>query len=329
MLESIFLQLGLEFLFEPIIDFRFWGCPENCIRHDSQELKDLKEIEPFLAPIYFIIAGLIGVGAGLGIAFKKGKLKLPKFKKKEEIKVDDYAEQIIEKQKETPKQKSKKEKKEYLKNLRSVDPDVYFNQFVNSLDPEHPQTELLKTARTEAKKEEIKVPEQKVVEKISLEEQEKQVRELMKKEKISEDEAVDRIIREAMPNEMIIDAVNPDDEDEDVDVFKQDIPPKKYPKALKKLEKKFPKKEKKKFHWKLNDLGKLRRDQYAKQIESKLLRWTFPLDEYKGKNKDFQLDRDEIELRLKKLALFLSMGELMADKKRSKKRYWEKIKVAQ
>jgi len=77
-------------------------------------------------------------------------------------------------------------------------------------------------------------------------------------------------------------------------------------------------------------LGKLRRDQYAEQIEKKMLAWVFPLPEYKGKNSEInQKSQSEVLLAVKKLALFCSMGEFMLDSKRKKKRYWSKVPIGE
>lgn len=318
----------LEFLLEPLIDMQYFGCPDDCIVPDSQQHVFVNFL---VTPIVWII---IGVGATLGTLKRLGKLKLRKRKPKEQIKVPEYASRIVQAYKKDDKKQTKKEKREYLKNLKNLrstnNPEEAYQKFLASLDPEHPQTKALQSVPTITK--EIPVPEQTVIEKATLEEQEKQVKELMETEKISEDEAVERIITESMPNEMIVDAVNPDLDDEldDLDIFQQDIPERKYPKQLKTLQKKLkikPKQPKGRLKLKLNDLGKQRRDQYAKQIESKILKWTFPMPEYVGKNKEFQLDQDQITLGIKRLSLFLSMGEFMADKKRKKKRYWQKIRI--
>jgi len=316
----------LEFLLEPLIDMQFFGCPDDCIVPDSQTHESLNFL---VTPIVWIIIGVgVGVGVTLGALKRLGKLKR---KRKEKIRIPDYASRIVEQAKkprhdQIEKSIRKKQKKEFLRSdLKDLNPEQAFENFVKAQDPEHPQADILKTVRTTTKEEEIIPPEKTVLD--NMKEVNVKVEKLMREEKLTEDQAVDRIINESTPNETS-GIVACDEVDEDDDVFEQDIPPRKYPKQLQKLEKTFKKKDKLKVKFHLNDLGKTRRDQYASQIESKISKWALPMPEYIGKNKEFQLSDDQINLGIKRLSLFLSMGEMMCDKKGKKKRYWSKIKLA-
>ncbi len=171
-----------------------------------------------------------------------------------------------------------------------------------------------------------------------LEKQARKITELMKKENLSEDEATDRVIREmeaedeAQDLQKKIEAKVEEKEkvevvDMDIDVFQQDTRPKIYPKHIKFLQKQFKKKEKPKYKFSLTELGSIRRDQYAKQIEVKLQEWAFPMPKYAGKNQELQIPDELVKSELKNLSLFMSMCEMLADKRKSKKSYWERIRV--
>jgi len=245
----------------------------------------------------------------------------------------------------------KNTKKEFLKNLKEdLNPELAFDKFLEFQDPSHPQVELLKVARTEAKEvekieakkeePEVKMDSEKEQEfykdnKESLEKQAKQVAELMKSENITEEEAIDKIIGE-MPSEekageeKVVEEKVVEEEEEidmDIDVFKQDEL--KYnPAKKRKFYQKKEKKEKPKYNYSLTDLGTKRRDQYASQIEFKLHEWALPMPKYAGKNQEYQMEEGLLKSEIKKLCLFLSMAEMMADKNKSKKHYWnKKIKV--
>ena len=345
MLESIFLQLegiGLQHLLEPIIDTQWFGCPDNCIVQGG-EYHDL--INFILSPIIYIIIG-IAVGAGLLVKFARRSRRIKKERKisyTEKIKEIDSK---MHKPVQDNKQEKRLEKKKYLEQI-THEPQKAYLDWVTSLDPEHPQTANIKAVHAEAK--EIVPPEQKILE--------QQVEKMMKEENLSEDEAVEKIIEQMKikptinipeqasrivekPSGEIIDVFTdpieimnkiPLEKDSDKDIFKQDITPKKYPKRLVAIQKKLKlqKKESGKTKFVLTDLGKLRRDQYAEQIENKFLKWTFPMPEYLGKNKSYQKTNDEIKLEVKKFALFCSMAEFMIDKKRKKKHYWREIPIGE
>lgn len=324
MLESIFLQLesiGLQHLLEPIIDTQWFGCPDNCIVQGSQE-HDL--INFILSPIIYII---IAIGVGLGLLFKFAR-RSRRIKKERKIsyteKIKEFDSKIM-KPVQDNKQEKRLEKKKYLEQI-THEPQKAYLDWVASLDPEHPQTSNIKAVHAEAK--EIVPPEQKILE--------QQVEKMMKEENLTEDKATDKIIEQMkIPQEASRIVQKPSGEIidvfEDKDIFKQDIIPKKYPKRLVAIQKKLrlQKKEKGNTKFVLTDLGKLRRDQYAEQIENKFLKWTFPMPEYLGKNKSYQKTNDEIKLEVKKFALFCSMAEFMIDKKRKKKHYWREIPIAE
>ncbi len=325
MLESIFLQLegiGLQHLLEPIIDTQWFGCPDDCIVQGSQE-HDL--INFILSPIIYIIIG-IAVGAGLLVKFARRSRRIKKEKK------ISYAEKILEPSKIEPvqvnKQEKRLEKKKYLEQI-THEPQKAYLDWVASLDPEHPQTTNIKAVHAETK--EIVIPEQKILE--------QQVEKMMKEEHLSEDKATDKIIEQMkikptiIPEEATVQELKTKLEDDFIikDIFKQDVIPKKYPKHLVAIQKKLRLQRKEKGSTKLilTDLGKLRRDQYAEQIENKILKWTFPMPEYLGKNKSYQKTDAEIMLGVKKLALFCSMAEFMIDRKRKKKHYWREIPIGE
>ncbi len=314
------LEPLLQFLFEPLVDTYFFGCPDFCIIPNGDLHQALKVL---FMPLVLIS---IGVGSTLALLIATGRMpSLPKFSRK------DPMEKMIEESQKEPKTVEELEdtirKSKDLKDLKIDNPDEAFEKFIAQQDPEHPLKNNLDAVRTEAKEQEITTPEAQIIKNQAkeLEDQAQQVKELMEKENLTEDEAVERILNESMPK-----FVEAEEELIDKDIFKQDETKSKYPKSkfLRRLEKHFGKKEKPKFKWKLNDLGLLRRDQYAQQIELKLEKWAFPSAKYEGKNQTFQLNDEQIKSDLKKLALFLSMGELMNDKKKKKKMYWERLKVA-
>lgn len=341
MLESIILQLegvGLQHLLEPFFDTQYFGCPDNCIVQGGEYHELLNFL---LSPILFLSVGIV-VFSGLLVKFVRRRRAIKKETK------TSYAEKIkqfdkkVEKMK-TPysmEQKQKKfEKKEFLK--QSVgDPQQAYLKWIESLDPEHPQTAYIQSVHTDTK--ELVTPEQKVLE--------QQVEKIMLEEHISEDKATDKVVKQLetetiklpekpsriveKPSGQVIDVFQElkDDGEEEKDLFKQDIQPRQYPKKLVSLQKKLrlKRKEKQLTRSVLTDLGKVRRDQYAEQIEKRLLTWALPLPEYKGKNSEiYQKSTQDVLLAVKRLALFCSMAEFMKDKKRNKKRYWRKIPVGE
>jgi len=351
MLESVFLQLesvGLQHLIEPIIDTTYFGCQpdnvESCIIYGSAE-HDLLNF--LLSPVLFLSVG-IAVFSGLLV-------KVYKNRRKTKIKTDkpSYAEKIKAQQNDMleafgkhrdGKKQRKSEKKEFLKTaykgFPETNPQKKYLDWVAALDPEHPQTAYIQAVHAETK--EIVTPEQKVLE--------QQVEKIMTEEHISEDKAVDKVVKQLetetvklpeqpsriveKPSGETIDLFHElkDDGKEEKDLFRQDIKPKQYPKRLVSLQKKLKlkRKEKQVTRSVLTDLGKTRRDQYAEQIEKRLLLWALPLPEYKGKNSEiYQKSTQDVLLAVKKLALFCSMAEFMKDKKRKKKRYWRNIPVGE
>lgn len=172
-----------------------------------------------------------------------------------------------------------------------------------------------------------------------LERQARKITELMKNENLSEDEATDRVIQETEAEDEAQDLqeklnekpeekeVEDEKVDMEIDVFQQDTKPKLYPKHVKFLQKQFKKKEKPKYKFNLTKLGSQRRNEYAKQIEVKLQEWAFPMPKYAGKNQELQIPDELVKSELKSLSLFISMCEMIADKRKSKKSYWERIRV--
>ena len=347
----------LEFLLEPFIDTYYFGCPESCIVPNGDTHQFLKLL---LTPL---VALVLGLGAIIGTLAILGRLpnleSLRSIRGKsvtEAIPDSPETEQVVHQSKEPKTLKEyerairKEHKKDFLGKLDEMErnPEIAFDKFLELQDQHHPMTETLKVARTEAKEEEIITPEVKMTNekeqefytdnKLELEKQAKQVNELMKSENLTEEEAIDRIIQE-MPTEVEVEVEGQkqdlfssicEDDDEikcDVDLFKLDEKPKVYPKYLRFWHNQFKKKEKPKYKFALTELGKLRRDQYAEQIEIKLKGWALPMPKYEGKNQEYQMEEGLLRSELKKLALFLSMGEMMVDKRKSKKNYWEKIKV--
>ena len=328
MLESILLQLesiGLQHLLEPMIDTHNFGCPNFCIEYGSPR-HDLLNF--LLSPILFISIG-IAVFSGLLVKFyiiRRRKLSIKS--------TDSYVKEIVKQEKET---KFDRESKEILKTANEKSNPPYLD-WIAALDPEHPQTEYIQSVHAETK--EIVTPEQKVLE--------QQVEKIMSEEHISEDKAVDKVVKQLetetvklpeqpsriveKPSGEMIDVFQEYEQQEEKDLFKQDIQPKQYPKKLVSLQKKLKLKRKEKPLTRsiLTDLGKVRRDQYAQQIEQRLLAWALPLPEYKGKHSEVnQKSSQDVLLAVKKLALFCSMAEFMKDKKRKKKRYWREIPVAE
>jgi len=338
MLEWLFLQLesvGLQHLLQPMIDTHNFGCPDYCIEYGSQQ-HDLLNF--LISPILFLSVG-IAVFSGLLVKFyrnrRRTKIKTDKPSYAERIK----AQENVGKWKDDGKKKRQLEKKEFLKtSISETNPQKNYLDWVSALDPEHPQTAYIQSVHTETK--EIVTPEQEVLE--------QQVEKIMSEEHISEDKAVDKVVKQLetetiklpekpsriveKPSGEIIDVFHEFDQQEEKDLFKQDIQPKQYPKKLVSLQKKLKLKRKEKVLTRsvLTDLGKVRRDQYAEQIEQRLLAWALPLPEYKGKNAEiYQKSSQDVLLAVKKLALFCSMAEFMQDKKRKKKHYWRQIPVAE
>lgn len=332
-----------EFLLEPFFDTYFFGCPDSCIVPNGDTHQFLKIL---FTPI---VALVVGIGAIIGTLAILGRLpdldSLRSFRLRgksvtETILDSPEAEVVVHKPREPKTVKQfekairKEKRKEFVKDLKNdLNPEISFDKFLELQDPDHPITEPLKVARTETKEEEPKMSSEKEQEfyndnKEELEKQAKQVAELMKSENITEDEAIDKIIQE-MPTEVEVE-IKDDDVvfDEDSDVFKQDIKEKEYPKHLKFFHNQFKKKEKPKYRFNLTKLGSQRRDEYAKQIENILTEWCLPMPKYEGKNQDFQMEEGLIKSELKKLALFISQCELMADRKKTKKMYWEKFRIA-
>lgn len=333
MLESIILQLesvGLQHLLEPFIDTQWFGCPDNCISISEQRIF----INFLFTPIVYLIIG-IGVFSGLLVKFYRNRKRVTKESK------DSYVEQIVKQEKHTKfgsKNQKKLDKKNYLKTAIESNPQKRYLDWVASLDPEHPQTAHIQAVHTETK--ELVTPEQKVLE--------QQVEKIMSEEHVSEDKAVDKVVKQLetetiklpekpsriveKPSGEMIDVFHEFEQQEEKDLFKQDIQPKQYPKKLVSLQKKLKLKRKEKVLTRsvLTDLGKVRRDQYAEQIEQRLLAWALPLPVYKGKNSEInQRSSQDVFLAVKKLALFCSMAEFMKDKKRKKKHYWREIPVGE
>ncbi len=334
MLESIFLQLesiGLQHLLEPIIDTQWFGCPDDCIVQGGEYHVLLNFL---LSPILFLSVG-VAVFSGLLVKFYKNRKKTPQESK------NGYVQQIVKQEKLAKfgsKQQKKLERKKYLEQIdHGISPQKAYQQWVASLDPEHPQTAYIQSVHTETK--ELVTPEQKVLE--------QQVEKIMSEEHISEDKATDKVVKQLQtetiklpekpsrivekPSGQVIDVFQEiDEQEEEKDLFKQDIQPKQYPKRLVSLQKKLrlKRKEKQLTRSVLTDLGKVRRDEYAEQIEKRLLAWALPLPEYKGRNQEiFQKSSQDVLLAVKKLALFCSMAEFMKDKKRKKKRYWRQVPI--
>jgi len=335
MLESIILQLesvGLQHLLEPVFDTHNFGCPDSCIEFGSQQQALLNFL---ISPILFLSVG-IAVFSGLLVKFYRNRKKVT-IKSK-----DSYVEQIVKQEKHSrfgTKNEKKLAKKEFLKTeVAETNPQKKYLEWVEALDPEHPQTAYIQSVHADTK--EIVTPEQKVLE--------QQVEKIMSEEHISEDKATDKVVKQLetetiklpekpsriveKPSGEVIDVFQKFEQQEEKDLFKQDIQPKQYPKKLVSLQKKLrlKRKEKQLTRSVLTDLGKVRRDQYAQQIEQRLLAWALPLPEYKGKHSEVnQKSSQDVLLAVKKLALFCSMAEFMKDKKRKKKRYWREIPVGE
>ena len=330
MLESILLQLeGLEIILQPIIDTQYFGCPDDCIVQGSQR-HDM--INLLFSPVTFIG---IGTAIVLGLVVKLVKRKSqqePVYESKSFKKYFD---------------KKKTEKREFLQKNLPVDPTQAYEKFVDSLDSTHPQTDYIKTVHTETNEYDLVTPEQKILDEqnkeLQLDHVEKDVEELMKKENISEDEAVKKIIKrekiEIIEPSRIVEKPSGEviDEFSEEDIFTQDNPPRKYPPILNKLIKKFKKEKKEKTIQVLTELGTKRRDEYASIINSQMLKWVFPLQRYKRARTDIkgkktlevvnEIEDEKIYTEVKKLALFCSMAEFMVDKKGKKKRYWREIPI--
>lgn len=341
MLESIFLQfesVGLQHLLEPMIDTHNFGCPNFCIEYGSPRHDILNFL---LSPILFLSIG-IAVFSGLLVKFYINRRRKLSIKS-----TDSYVKEIVKQEKETI---FDRKSKEILKTANEKSNPPYLD-WIAALDPKHPQTEYIQSVHAETK--EIVTPEQKVLE--------QQVEKIMSEEHISEDKATDKVVKQLetetvklpeepskletetiklpeqpsriveKPSGQVLDVFQEFEQQEEKDLFKQDIEPKQYPKKLVSLQKKLKLKRKEKPLTRsvLTDLGKVRRDQYAQQIEQRLLAWALPLPEYKGKHSEVnQKSSQDVLLAVKKLALFCSMAEFMKDKKRKKKRYWREIPVA-
>ncbi len=322
-----------EFLLDPLIDTYYFGCPDSCVVPNGNVHELLK--------ILFTPLVVLGVSIGVTFAtlFALGRLPnletlrsfRPRLRSKSVTQaIMDSPEAVVTEHKEPSldqleKNLSRQWKKEVSKVAKNITPDDAFAKFISSQDPDHPQTEILKTARTEAKEEEIVTPEMKMIGEISenerldlmsenetenkkqLEEHARAVNELMKTENITEDEAVNRIL----------DKIEEEEEPEvdmEVDVFKQDIVVKEKKGLAKFFAKNTKKTDKPRYHFNLTKLGSQRRNEYAKQIETTLKDWVFPMPKYAGKNQELQIPDELIKSELKKLSLFISMGELMANK---------------
>jgi len=344
-----------EFLLEPFIDTYFFGCPDSCIVPNGDTHQMLKILFTPLVALIVGIGAIIGTLAVLGRLPNLESLRSIRGKSVTQAIMDSPEAEVVYPAKEPKTIKQferaikKEHKNDFLSKLDEMEdnPEIAFSKFLE-LQDSHPLTESLEVARTEAKEEvtpDVKMTTEKEQEfytdnKQELEKQAKQITELMKSENITEDEAIDRIIKE-MPTEVKVedkeqvnllanaDLVEDDDHeiDVDTDIFKQDIEPKVYPKHLKFFHNQFKKKEKPKYKFTLTELGSKRRDEYAVQIEKKLQDWALPMPKYEGKNQEYQMEEGLLKSELKKLALFLSMGEMMADKRKSKKTYWEKIRI--
>lgn len=351
MLELILLQLeGLEILLQPVFDTQWFGCPDDCIVQGSQRHEMINFL--FSPALFFIV----GVGITVGIIFKIRKLvkERKKSKQKDIEKIISFHVPKEEESKERKGtwhfEKSKAEKKKFLQENVPVDPQQAYDNWVKALDDSHPQTEYIKTVHTETKEADLITPEQKILEErnkaLQLEHAEKQVEELMKKEHITEEEAVEKVIEKDLKDLKIDEPKEKDEfivdvDDVDEDIFSQDKPRRKpLPVPLTKLLKKlrmtrFTKQNEEKTIQVLTELGTKRRDQYAEIINAQLLSWVFPLQRYKRSGLDSkgkattiivtEINDDEIRLQIKKLALFCSMGEFMFDRKRKKKRYWRTV----
>jgi len=51
------------------------------------------------------------------------------------------------------------------------------------------------------------------------------------------------------------------------------------------------------------------------------------MPKYAGKNQEYQIADELIKGELKNLSLFMSMCEMLADKRKSKRSYWERVRV--
>ncbi len=340
MLESIILQLesvGLQHLLEPLFDTHNFGCPDFCIEFRSQQ----QELLNFLiSPIFFLSIG-IAVFSGLLVKFyrnrRRTKIETGKPSYAEKIKAQ---ENVIARDRDRKKQRQLEKKKFLESAIPETNPQKKYLDWIAALDPKHPQTAYIQSVHTETK--ELVTPEQKVLE--------QEVEKIMSEEHISEDKATDKVVKQLQtetiklpeqpsriiekPSGQMIDIFQElkDDGQQEKDLFKQDIQPKQYPKKLVSLQRKLKLKRKEKGLTRsvLTDLGKTRRDQYAEQIEKRLLAWALPLPEYKGKNSEiYQKSTQDVLLAVKKLALFCSMAEFMKDKKRKKKRYWREVPLAE
>jgi len=155
------------------------------------------------------------------------------------------------------------------------------------------------------------------------------------KEGMSQDEAINAVVKNAREKQTVTVEEELTEEQSVIkdmknerDIFKLDIPAKKKSRLLQSLEKSPLGKKmmaKKKAKEKeldiktvkqsvLTDLGHQRMKEYADKIEKKMLKWA----DNNNLNEKARSD-------LKDFSLFASMCEMIADKKTSKKRYWQKI----
>ena len=349
----------LEFLLEPFFDTYYFGCPDSCIVPNGDTHQFLKLL---FTPLVVLV---VGIGAIIGTLLASGRMPnleslrsiRLRGKSLEQVIIDSPEAEVVHKirepktLKEYEKAIRKEKRNDFVSKLDEMErnPDIAFEKFLELQDPAHPITEPLQVARTEAKEaKEVEIIKQKEKEfykdnKEELEKQAKQVAELMKSENLTEDQAIDKIIKE-MPTEVEVEVEGKkvevekqdlfssicEDDDQvkcDIDLFKLDEEAKVYPKHLRFFHNQFKKKEKPKIEYKLNDLGRLRRDQYAEQIEIKIKSWALPMPKYAGKNQEYQMEEGLMKSELKKLSLFISMCEMMVDKRKTKKKYWNTIKI--
>ena len=163
-----------EFLLDPLIDTYYFGCPDSCVIPNGNVHQLLK--------ILFTPVVVIGTSIGVTFAtlFALGRLPdletlrslRPRLRSKSvtqaimdspEASASPSAEHKEPSLDQLEKNLSRQWKKEVSKVAKDITPDDAFGKFISSLDPEHPQTEILKTARTEAKEEEIITPEMKLI----------------------------------------------------------------------------------------------------------------------------------------------------------------------
>ena len=344
MLEQILLQIeGLEWLFQPIFDTNYFGCPDSCILRGSEQHLQINIL--FSPATLIAIIAAVGVLIGLVIRYF---IKSARKRKASNEKILESLGVAKEKKEGFPikSPRFRSEKKEFLRKYPAqVDPQQAYDSWISNLDSSHPQTDYIKSVHTETKEANLTPPEQKmldsikeepeIIDKEMLEKEVGKVHELMKREHLTENEAVEKVIQGSTKQEEELTDIQDDD------IFSQDQPPKKpLPAPLTKLMKiiKIPEKKNKETIKILTDLGTKRRDEYAEIINQQLLKWVYPLERYEKTKTDPQgkitteiqneIGDEEINQGLTKLALFLSMGEFMADQKHKKKRYWREVPFA-